>query len=120
MTGESATEARPTAATQRNAKRAEQPQYLRIFLRTPLAWALLFVMAGAVATEAYYREGNRLACASVSMLLDRQTFREVVAGQGRAEIRILNECLEYSTPDTYDTSKIPPLSAVRRLMDGLP
>lgn len=97
-----------------------RPHYLRIFVRTPLAWGLMLVLAGSVIAEARYREGNRLACASVSMLLDRQTFREAVAGPGRAEIRILNACLEYAVPTTYDTRNIPKLSTVRRISDGLP
>ncbi|MDA1132831.1 MAG: hypothetical protein O2905_06365 [Proteobacteria bacterium] len=104
----------------RTAEETPQPQYLRIFLRTPLAWALIAVLAGSVIAEARYREGNRFACAAVSMLLDRQIFREAVAGPGRQEIRILNACLEYAVPTTYDTRNIPRLSTVRRISDGLP
>ena len=101
-------------------KRTEQTRYLRVFLRTPLAWALLLLLVGAVAAEARHREGNRLACASVAMLMDRQIFREKIAGPGRAEVRVLRACVEYATFTTYDTNNIPPLSTVRRISDGLP
>ena len=96
----------------------EQP--LRAFLAAPIAWLLMVGIGGSVAAEAHYRSGHYQACAARSMLVDRQIFREAVSGPGRAEIRILQACLEYATPITYDTRSIPPLSAVRRISDGLP
>ena len=86
------------------------PSHLRTFLRTPLAWLLLLVLATSVAAEAQYREGNRRACAAVSMLLDRQIFRDIVARPGSSEVRVLQACLDFATPISYDTRHIPPLS----------
>lgn len=100
--------------------RSGQMIYLKSFLSTPLAWVLIMIMVGSISAEAHYREGNRLACAAVSMLLDRQIWREVIAGPGRSEIRVFRACLNHATPITYDMTNIPPLSKVRRISDGLP
>lgn len=96
------------------------PSYLRNFLRAPLGWLLLAGLAFGVTAEAQVREGNRLACAAVSMLLDRQNFRETIAGPGRAEIEIIRACLGYAVPDTYDVRNLLNLDAGGRTTDGMP
>ena len=108
----------PTADATRRATGA-RPAYLRAFLRAPLGWLLLAALVFAVAAEARVREGNRLACAAVSMLLDRQNFREVIAGPGRGEIEIVRACLSYAVPDTYDVRNLPEVDAAR-VTDGMP
>ena len=44
------------------------------------------------------------------MLLDRQIFRDIVARPGSSEVRVLQACLDFATPISYDTRHIPPLS----------
>jgi len=52
--------------------------YLSVFLKTPISWALLAVLIGAMYAEANVREQNSMACGAVLMMLDRQHFQDAV------------------------------------------
>ena len=104
----------PHDSTRGPTAKGSRPSYLRTFLQTPLAWLLLLILATSVAAEAQYREGNRRACAAVSMLLERQIFRDIIARPGSSEVRVLQFCLDFATPITYETKHNPPLSRTIR------
>ena len=83
---------RPLART---ASTADQSAIVR-FVRTPLAWVLIAIIVGAAAYEGTYREGNRRACASFSMLVDRQIWRDPINGRGP----VVRFCNDLANPDT--------------------
>ena len=78
-----------------------RPGALLRFIRTPLAWVLLAILIGTVGAEGQIREGNRKECATVSMLIDRQSYLKQIGGAGGATRRIMDECQDLTNPDTY-------------------
>ena len=66
------------------------------FLRTPLAWVLIAVILGGAAVEGHYRDGNRKACATFAMLIDRQIWRDPINGRGP----VVRFCADLATADT--------------------
>ena len=96
--------------------RARSAGYLRAFLRAPLGWVVILSLLGTVAAHGMVRERNRLACAAVSMDVDRQSFRGVINGIGGGMVRVVQACAEFATPDTVDA--VPRVNPVKLDQDA--
>lgn len=97
------------SGTKKKSPRLKMPKNLKSFLRAPLGWILIILLLGSLGAEAQFREGHRKSCAAASMLLDRQNFREAIACCGTTTTRMVQNCIGYATPFTFDIRQVPPL-----------